>query len=133
MDVAAPAYGDRIAQLDGDSFYGPIELRPRRLAGLELAECPNCEHRACPGAEVLRREVVIHRRAQVGVDVVRADRLWIALLVEVLEQTLARQLLARANYTREATIAQSDHVPDARFATEAETQGPAANLGVTIA
>jgi len=59
------------------------------------------EHGAAPGAEVLGADVAPGERAQIGIDVIRGDRLALAGGVEVLEQLLAGQVAAALDDVRE--------------------------------
>ena len=108
----------------------------RLRLGIELLhflERPRRQHRARPGAEVLRRELAAHHLAQVVVHVGRADVLDLALVVEVLEQLAARQFLAAPDDAREARIAERDVVELARLALEAEPDRRAGDSRVAVA
>src|SRR5262249_61758927 len=59
-----------------------------------IPERPRGEHRARPRAEVLGRELLPRDLAEVGVDVARRDGVALTLVVHVLEQLVAGQLLA---------------------------------------
>ena len=75
---------------------------------------------AGPGPEVLRGEVVAGDLAQVVVHVVGADVAPRAVLVDVLEQLLAGQLLALPDERGQAAVAHVDLVLLAALAAEAE-------------
>ena len=74
--------------------------------------------RGVPGAEILGREIAAHAFAQIVVDLSRIDGAPIALLVDVLEQRLARQFLAAAHELREACIFDQHVVLRAALAAE---------------
>ena len=76
--------------------------RLRRAAGSSLhrregSQCPEGEHGPGPRPDVLRREVATGGLAQVVVDVVGGDVVDRAVVVDVLEELLAGQLLAAAD------------------------------------
>src|SRR5207245_9190209 len=91
------------------------------------------EHGAAPGAEVLGADVAPGERAQIGIDVIRGDRLALAGGVEVLEQLLAGQIAATLDDVRKARLGERDDVLDAALAAEAEAQRRAVDLHVAAA
>src|SRR5581483_4557300 len=86
-----------------------------------------------PGAEVLRRDVAAGGLAQVRVDVVRRDRLASALRIEILEQLVARQVLALLHDASEPPVGDRDGVVDAALAAESELELRALDLDVAAA
>ena len=91
------------------------------------------KHGAAPGAEVLGADVAPGERAQIGIDVIRGDRLALAGGVEVLEQLLAGQVAAALDDVRKARLGERDDVLDAALAAEAEAQRRAVDLHVAAA
>ena len=81
-------------------FFASVAVSERRAP----AERARREHRAGPGAEVLGREVLAGDLAQVGVHVGRVDRLPLAVVVDVLEQLVARQVAAALDDARRAAV-----------------------------
>ena len=98
MNIAAPANRRRIAEMLARLFRR--RARPPSCACSRYRESRKsrsaCAARwvAGPGAEILRRDVLAGDLAQIVVDVLRVDRMPVALLVEVLEQLVARQVAA---------------------------------------
>ena len=86
-----------------------------------------------PGAEVLGGEVLAHGLAQVGVDIVRADRLHLALVIDILEQVLPRQVLHPPHHPRERGVGQADLALLTALGAEPQAQGAPGHLGVALA
>src|SRR4051812_19710378 len=104
-----------------------------RLEAREPGQRLRGEHRAGPRAEVLGGEVVAADLAQIPVHVVGADRLALAVVVDVLEQFVAGEIAAGLDDLREARVVELDGVRDAALAAEFEAHLAAADLGVPIA
>ena len=99
VDVAPAADRRRVAEPLGDASRSRattcvLGLGLRRRRGSNPGAPCGGQDGAGPGAEVLGGEVLAGDLAQVGVDVGRADRLRLAVVVEVLEQLLPGQVLA---------------------------------------
>ena len=125
----------RFAPPPGPSRTGgsPWPRRPWSWLGLSLgglvlgAVAPEREDRRRPGPEVLGRDVVAARGlAQVLVDVLGADGSGLAVVVDVLEEVLAGQLLAAPDDRREASVDQLALLGAAALAPEPEADGRAA-------
>ncbi len=86
-----------------------------------------------PGPEILGGKVLSHRLAQVFVHVARTDSMEFAILVDVLEQVLAGQVLHLAHHPREAAVGQRDLAQLAALALVAQPQGLAGQLGMALA
>ena len=100
---------------------------------LELAQQLRGEHGAGPRAEVFRRQILAGDLFQVGVDVLRPDRLPLAVLVDVLKQIVAGKIAALLHDAREAAIVQIDLVLDAALAAERERNAWPLHVDVPIA
>src|SRR5690606_19463490 len=76
VDVVLPAHSDGVAEAGGDLLDRPYDglltrlLVPGLAAG---AEGPGCQDRPAPRPEVLGREVLPRRLAEIRVDVAGAD------------------------------------------------------------
>src|SRR4029077_19168893 len=93
VDVGAAADGPGILALlrDGPARAHDLALRLCGRACLaQIVERPGREHGARPGTEVLRGEVLARDVLEVLVDVVRVDGHRLAVIVDVLEEMLAR-------------------------------------------
>ncbi len=123
MDVAGPADRGRVAQHPGDLLDAGGDdalLGALVLGGAGLGQGLGAVQRTRPGAEVLGGEGSPRGFADVVVDVVGVDGVPLALVVEVLEQALARQLLAAADQRREAPVVDAGAVLLAALAAEVE-------------
>jgi len=96
VDITLAAYRRRVAQLAGHLFHRLDQLLARLALGLPspCAQVLQRQRTAGPGAVVLGGEIAPGQVAQVLVDVPRADRVALAVIVQVLEQLLSRQLQA---------------------------------------
>src|SRR5204863_3109945 len=136
VNVVLAAHGARIAEAlrhsvdRADHVALGFALALRRSQGEKL---PRREHRARPGAEVLRREVPAGDLAKIGVHVVRRDGLALAGGVDVLEQLLSGKVLALLHDAREPPVGDRHGVIDSALAAEAEQQLRALHLDVTLA
>ena len=77
-------------------------------AGPREAERTKGQQRSGPRPEVLGGEAAARRLAEVRIDVVRGDVTDLAVVVDVLEQLLAGQLLATLHEAREPAIPEVD-------------------------
>src|SRR3546814_18295858 len=91
MDIGFAADRRRVAQRLGDRLQHVFQADPVLPGGADLLEG---DPAGSPGAEMLGGELLAHRFADIGVDVARADRALIALLVDELEALLAGPVLA---------------------------------------
>src|SRR3546814_9973695 len=82
---------------------------------------------------MLGGELLAHRFADIGVDVARADRALIALLVDELEELLAGQVLAALDEAGQVSIGDGKLLHFSGLALETHLDRPALNLGVAIA
>ena len=107
VDVAASRDGGRVAQDVGrlaDRLDDVLARLALGLARLERQQRTVREHGPGPRPEVLRRDVSARDLAQVRVDVLGADVADLAVLVDVLEQLLAGQLLAAPDDARQPPV-----------------------------
>ena len=90
-------------------------------------------HRAgMPRTEVLGRKLLAHDLVKVVVHIGRADRARFALLILVLEQVLAGQVLHPPNHSRERMVAKFDLALLSALAFVAQAQGIAFQLGMDL-
>jgi hypothetical protein len=120
MDIGLAADRGGVAERFGDRLNDGLDADPRVLALLE--QLVQRDRARAPGAEMLGGEVAARRRADVIVDVARADRLRLAVAVDVLEQHLARQLLAAADDALEVGSGDRRFMDDAVLADETHQQ-----------
>ena len=86
-----------------------------------------------PGAEILRRDVLAGDLAQIIVHVGRVDVAPLALLVDVLEQLVARQVAAILDDAGEPAVVDVGFVALAAFAAEADVDVAALDRDVAVA
>src|SRR5439155_8941526 len=124
MDVTLAANGRGISQSLCDAFNGPWDVSLGRGLGVEVLEYLKRSGGQCgpgPSAEVLGGNFHAADHSQILVDVARIDIADASVLVHVLKQLLARELLALANNSRQALVFQVDFVLDPTFAAKFET------------
>ena len=104
--------------------WDPNVLLNRRLreSKFAYAERQRREQGACPGAEVFGSDIAAGDLAQVGIDVGRGHVLALAILVGILEQLLARQVLAGLDDLGDAPVLDLEPPGLAAFALEDESQ-----------
>ena len=135
VDVTFPAHRRSVAQplrhmLDGgDKVLFRLCLR---VESFELGQRDRGEHRARPGAKILGRELRAADLAQIVVHVLRIHLLLVAVLIEVLEEFLARQVLRAPDDFGDARIVQVDAVIFSTFAAKREVQRAVVNLHVPV-
>src|SRR5690606_11673864 len=121
--VALAADRLRVAQLPGDRLdrRGYRARRaPARMRRARLAQRLHGEQGAGPGAKVLAGVGLARGVAQVVVDVGRFDGARLALVVDVLEELLAGELLQAAHDRGERPIGNLDAVLYAALAAESK-------------
>ncbi len=91
------------------------------------------DHAGAPGAEVLGGELLAHRLADIVVDVARSDRARAAVLAQIFEQMLSRQLLGPSRDPGEPAIRDRHGPLDAMLAGEADPQLVAGHAGMAVA
>ena len=99
VDVAAAGDRRRVAEPIGGDPDGLDDVaagRPVVVAGVDRAQRPVRQNRSGPGPEVLGRHVGPGGFAEILVHVVGGDVVRLALVVDVLEELLAGQVLASA-------------------------------------
>src|SRR5205823_12382122 len=89
--------------------------------------------RTGPGAEIFRRDLLAGDLTQIRVDLFRADRVLIALVVEILEQLVARQVTATFDDPREAAIIDVALVAIAALPAEAQMDVATVDADMAIA
>ena len=91
MDIGFAADRRRVAERLGDRLEHRLEADAVLAGGADRLEGDDAR---APGAEMLGGEILAGRRADIVVDVGRADRMGLAVAVDILEEVLARQVLA---------------------------------------
>ena len=95
MDVAASANRRRIAEMPRDFFDGAEDRLLAPALAVDIAERAQrlCRQlRAGPGAKIFGGDVFAGDLAQIRVDLLRADRVPVAINVEILEQLIAGEV-----------------------------------------
>src|SRR5947207_8444781 len=136
MDVAAPTDRRCVAEMPRDFFDGAHDRLLALALAVEIAESTQRfrrQLRAGPGAEIFRGDVLAGDLAQICVDLLRTDRVLIALFVEILEQLVAGQVAAPFDDAREAAIVDIALVAISALAAEAEMNVAAFDADMTIA
>lgn len=136
MDVALTTDRRSIPQARGHTLNRSpnvfLDLR-LRIEGLEFLQRQRREHGACPGAEIFCGDIAAGDFAQVGVDVGRVHVPALAILVEILEQVLPRQILARLDNLGDAPVLNLEAPRLATLALELETQLSSVDFDVRVA
>jgi len=130
MDVGLAAHRRRVAEIRSGNGDRRLHGRRRRVA--RAKQRIGDDHARGPGAEVLRRVVVAHDRAQVCIDVAGRDAT-AAPVLDVLEQALPRQVLAAPDRAREARILEQALVALPGLAAERDAHTVAAHVRMMVA
>ena len=136
MDVVLLADGARVAEAFGDGVEGADHVAVRLALGgryAHRAQLGRGQHRAGPGAEVLGGDVAAGHFAQVGVDVVGADRLPLPVRILELEELFPGQVLALLDDARQPLVGDRQVVFHAALAAEGKAQHRARDLHVPVA
>ena len=136
MHVAGAADRRRVAEDPGHRLdagrHQPLGLGGVRRRRLQR-QGPRRRQGAGPGPNVLGAEILADGRAQIGVDLGAADRVPDPVVVDVLEETLARQGLAPPEHARQAAIVEVGLVLDAALAAKFEDGAVAVEPDVALA
>src|SRR6266853_3609641 len=136
VNVVLAAHGTGVAEALGHRVDRPDHVALGFALGLrrpQQEKLPRREHRACPGPEVLRRDVAAGDLAKIGVHVVRRDGLALAGRVDVFEKLIPGQILALLNDAGKTPVGDRHAVIDSALAAEAEEHFSALDLDVTVA
>jgi hypothetical protein len=136
VHVAPPADRRRVVELRGDDLqHRGDDAAPSAIGlGHRLpGERDGGEQAGVPGAERLGRGVDAGHRAEVVVDVGRADRVLGAVAVDELEEQLTRELLAAPHEARQAGVVEGHLVHLGALAGEAQPEVGALDLHVAVA
>jgi hypothetical protein len=136
MDIAFAANRWRVSETLGDLLNRANDILLRlgcRVEQLELSKRQRGQHRSGPGSEVLCGKVLAADLTKVIVHVARPDSSLLAVIVDVLEQLLAREFLAPADDLRQPPIIKVDRTPHAALPAELETETRTANGDVIVA
>src|SRR4051812_4234681 len=123
VDVALTADRGGVAQYLRRRFDGAPNVAATRCRRARWRQCrkrTRAEERAGPGAEILAGEIVAGDRAQIGIHVGGLDRARAAVIVDVMEQVLAGQLLHAPYDAREPRIGERYFMRHAALAAELE-------------
>src|SRR6187551_1506608 len=119
MNIAFPANRFGIAQLLGDAFDGPnyiaFALGIRR-SGFECLQCSRSQHRPGPGAEILGAEFFAGNLPDVLVNIAGIYSTPLAIIIDVLKQLVARQILATLDDPGQAPVTDIESMLDAALA-----------------
>jgi hypothetical protein len=136
VDVARARDGPGVPEDRGGRVDRLDDVLARLCCIARLAGCferPEREHRAGPGAKVLgAHRRIVRGLAEVGIHGVGVDPLDGTVVLRVLEEVLAGQVLGPANDRGQAAIDDPDLLRPARLPTKAETHPGTADLGVAI-
>src|SRR5689334_9252117 len=119
MDVVFPADAAGVAEPFRGQVNGGDDVALRLLLCLRRPDCTQRfrgQHGAGPGAEILGRDLATGDLLEVRVDVFRIYFLAFAIVVQILEQLFARQLLTALNDSRDALVGYRDGVLDTALA-----------------
>src|SRR4051794_2914498 len=123
VDVRGAADSARVAEARGYGVDGGDDVCLHRRLALEgslLAQGARGQNCASPGAEVFGGERLPGYLLEIGVDVLGADGMRRAVLVEVLEEMLTGKILHPRDVACHAAIAHVDVVRLATLAAEGE-------------
>src|SRR5205085_129722 len=120
----------RIAQHVGDLLEHRLQADALLAGGADLREG---EHARAPGPEMLGGEILARGLANVIVDVGGGDRVRLAVVVQILEQVLAGQVLALLHDPAERRVGDPELPLDAAFRLEAHLHGPAGHFRMAAA
>src|SRR3954464_332671 len=95
MDIAAPANCRSVSEMFGHFLHsadnGSFALR-LAVKHLEFPQCLGGELRSSPGPEILRSDLLSRDLAQISIHLHRPDGMALALIIQVLEELIARQV-----------------------------------------
>src|SRR5215472_9155531 len=123
MNVAAAADRRRVAEVLSDLFHGTHDRLLALAFSLEVAEPLQClrrQLRAGPSAEIFGCNVLPGYLPQIGINLLRADDVLIALLIEILKQLIAGQVAATFDDAGQPAVVDVALVAVAALAAEAE-------------
>ena len=99
-----------------------VALRLRfRVPCFELLKRRGCQHRAGPGSEILRGEILLRNLAQVFVNIRLSDTVMLAPLIEILKQLLSGKILTAFDDSGKPSVRQIHRVLNPALAAECET------------
>lgn len=104
-----------------------------RASPRELSQGQGGEKRPGPGSKILGRDLFAADLAQIRVDLVRADRVSIAVVADILEELVSGQVAAALDDARQTPVAGPALVPHSAFAAKRETYRIAADSCMPIA
>ena len=128
--LAADRHG--IAQVLGD-LADDIGCRQRRIAAARLQRQRQGQHAGMPGAKVLGAEVLTGDLVQIGIHMLGAQLLALARIIHILEQPLARQVLAAPHDARDARVLQLHLLLHAALAFERQPDARCAHRHMAVA
>ena len=110
-----------------------IQQRLHRHRAFTFHEAMQGLNAGMPGAEILGSEILSHRFAQIFVHIARCDVFDIAVIVDIFEKILARQILHPAHDPRQAVIRKRHFAQLAGFSFVPQPQRVAGQFGVALA
>ena len=135
MDVAFAADRRGVPEHGCDTLHGPRDIlfRPRLAVGLfKFTQRHRRQDRARPGAEVLRSDIRAAHLFEVGVYIRRRHGLPLAIVVDVLKEVLAWQLLAILHDPGNTPVADAEAPLLATLALEMKLKLAALDLDMAV-
>src|SRR2546428_6513728 len=136
MHVALAAYRPSITELLGNSFNSPHDVAfglSFRVELLYLSKRHGGKHGPCPSPEILCGKIHLSYLAQVFIDVVGVNASLRAIVIDVLEKLLPRQILAALDDLCESPIVKVEREFDAAFAAKCELNFRSLNFDMLVA
>lgn len=128
MNIGFSGDGGRIAQMLGHEGEKIVVLH-----GVGSLEQPFEGKGACrPGAEILGREIAVHRLPDILVHIAGIDRPDCPVLADILKEMLARQILHALDEAGETAIGDAECAELAGLGAEPQGQAIPAELGMTL-
>src|SRR5438067_6021613 len=136
MDVALLADRRCVPQRIGNPGYGADDFLLAILAfraRLTLAQEADGQDGTGPGPEILGAEILAGDLSKVGVDVIRFDAPRLPVLVQVLKQLLAGEILAALDDAGQAAVGEADRMSPSTLTSELEADGRPVDVRVPAA
>jgi hypothetical protein len=134
-DIAFPTDGRSISESIGDLGDRICKLLPPPIRPLASLAAENLcrQNGSRPGSKVLGGEVTTSDLLEIIIHVRRGHRVPFAALIPVLEKRLPRQVPTPANDSNQALVVDEARMALSALASELESHGAAAKVGMSIA
>ena len=136
MYIALPANSSRVAELPGDALQGALHVTfalPFRTWSRQLSNSAESHDSACPGTEVLGREIKVRKPAKVLIYFCGSDSMAHALIVHVLEKLLTGQVPTPFDNCGQAAIIYFDYALDTALSAKFKAHRRSAHIDVPVA